>query len=156
MVLLLFAAGFVLFALKGAVAYDFQRYVVLSGFEASRWTWLLVVLSSALALFGMFLRRNILMAAAIASGIAVACVAMAIVLTVRTIPHRVESPSNVVDCSNQNIGLGCRLNNSLDNLAGGPPDAAPSRALLIAALGMNALICAALVIRTTRANRTRS
>lgn len=142
-----------LFALKAAVAFDFERYVTLDGFEASHWTWLLVVLGGALALLGLFLRKNITMIAAITNGIAVACVTVTIVLTVRATPHRVEPTASVVDCSNQNIQFGCQLHQLLNALEPAPPDAAPSRALLVAALGTYALICGAVLIRTARENR---
>lgn len=153
LILLLGGAGFVLFALSAAVAFDFERYVVLDGFEASHWTWLLVVLGGALALLGLFLRKNITMIAAITNGIAAACVTVAIVLTVRATPHRVERTANVVDCSNQNIQIGCRLHQLLDALEPAPPAAAPSRALLVAALGTYALICGTVLIRTAREHR---
>lgn len=156
LVLLLCGAGFVLFALRAAVAFDFERYVILDGFEASRWTWLLVALGGALALLGLFLRKNITRIAAITSGIAAACVAATIVLTVRATPHRVEPTRTVVDCSNQNIPIGCQLHQLLDALEPAPPDAAPSRALLVAALGTYALICGTVLIRTARENRSQA
>lgn len=143
-----------LFALGGAVVFDFQRYVVVSGFEASRWTWLLVVLGGALALLGLFVRTNLVAIATIASGMAAACVALTIVLTVRATPPRVEREPDGVGCSNQNIKLGCRFHEALEALEPPPPAAAPSRALLVAALGTYALICGAVLIRTQRASAT--
>jgi len=140
LVLLVVGAGVVLVALRSAVAYDFGRYTVISGFEASRWTWLLVVGAALLALRGLVVRRSGLARPALASAIAATCVSIAIAWTVRTTPHRVEPARTVIDCSNQNIGIGCRLHELLDSLEPGPPDAAPSRALLFAALGAYALI----------------
>ncbi len=152
--MLAFGAGLALLALTRPVAYDFERYAVISGFEASRWTWLLVMGGGAFALLGLFVRRNVLRSAAIASSIASACVAIAIVWTVRTTPHRVEPARNVIDCSNQNIGVGCRLDQVLDRLEPGLPDAAPSHALLVATLGAYALMSAAFSIRSRASSRT--
>lgn len=154
LVLLAFGAGLALLALRSAVAFDFQRYVVIGGFEASRWTWVLVVGGGALALLGLFAPSNLLRSAAIANSIASASVAIAIVWTVRTTPHRVEPASNAIDCSHQNIGVGCRLHQALDALEPGPPDGTPSRALLIAALGAYALISTTLLIRSRTSSRT--
>ena len=152
--LLAFGAVLTLLALRSAVAFDFERHVVITGFEASRWTWVLVMGAGALALLGLFVRGNVLRSAAIASSIASACVAIAIVWTVRTTPHRVEPAGNVIDCRNHNIGVGCRLDQVLDRLEPGLPDAAPSHALLIAALGAYALMSIALSIRNRASSRT--
>ena len=140
LVLLAFGAGLALLALRSPVAYDFGRYVVISGFDASRWTWVLVVGGGALALLGLFAPSRFLRTAAIANSIASASVAIAIVWTVRTTPDRVEPAGNVIDCSTQNIGVGCRLHQALDALEPGPRDGAPSRWVMIAALGAYALI----------------
>lgn len=154
LVLLAVGAALSLLALRSAVAYDFERHVVISGFEASRWTWLLVIGSGAFALLGLFVRGNALRSAAISSSIASACVAIAIVWTVRTTPHRVEPARDVIDCSNHNIGVGCRLHQVLDGLEPGPPDAAPSRALLVVTLGAYALTSTAFVLRNRASSRT--
>ena len=147
-------AGLALLALTRPVAYDFERYAVISGFEASRWTWVLVLGSGALALLGLFVRGDVLRSAAVANALASACVAIAIVWTARTTPHRIEPARDVLDCSNQNIGVGCRLHQALDRLEPAPPDAAPSHSLLGATLGAYALMSAAFLIRTRKRSRT--
>jgi hypothetical protein len=152
--LLAFGAGLALLTLRSAVAYDFERYVVISGFEASRWTWVLVMGGGAFALLGLFVRSDVLRSAAIVNSLASACIATAIVWTVRTTPHRVEPARNAIDCSNQNIGVGCRLDQVLDRLEPGLPDAAPSHALLVATLGAYALMSTAFVIRNRASSRT--
>jgi hypothetical protein len=152
LVLLAFGAGLALLTLRSAVAYDFERHVVISGFEASRWTWVLVTAGGAFALLGLFVRSDVLRSAAIVNSLASACIATAIVWTVRTTPHRVER--NAIDCSNQNIGVGCRLDQVLDTLEPGLPDAAPSHALLVATLGAYALMSTAFVIRNRASSRT--
>jgi hypothetical protein len=146
LVFLVLGAGLVLLALRSAVAYDFERYVVVSGFEASRWTWVLVVGGGALALLGLCVRRDLVRRAAIANAIASACVAITIIWTVGTTPPRVQPARDVIDCGNQNIGAGCRLHGALDALESGT-NAVPSRALLIVTLGMYALMSASLMRR---------
>jgi hypothetical protein len=154
LVLLAFGAGLALLALRRAVAYDFERYAVISGFEASRWTWLLVMGGGAFALLGLFARSNVLRSAAVTNAIASACVAITIVWTVRTTSHRVEPARDVIDCSNQNIGVGCRLHQALDGLEPALPDAAPSHALLGATLGAYALMSMAFLMRNRARSRT--
>lgn len=154
LVLLAFGAGLTLLVLRRPVAYDFERYAVISGFEASRWTWVLVMGGGALALLGLFVRSDILRSAAVANAIASACVASAVVWTVRTTPQRIEPARDVLDCSNQNIGVGCRLHQAIDRLEPAPPDAAPSHWLPGATLGAYALMSAAFLIRNRARSRT--
>jgi hypothetical protein len=141
-------AGLAIFALRSAVAYDFERCVVLDGFDASRWTWLLAATGGLLAVIGLVVRRDLVSSAAIVNSVAAACIALAIVWTVRTTPHRPDRERNEVDCSNQNIGIGCRAHQMLDALEPGPLPDAPSRALLIVALGVYATISITVAIRS--------
>ena len=144
--LLAVSAGLVLLTLNQPVANDFERYVVLSGFEASRWTWLLVAGAATFAIVSQFAKSNRRSVAAV-SAIAAVCVSSAIFWTVRETPHRVEAVHNVVDCANQNIAITCHMIQLLDKLESGPPRAAPSRALLVAALGTYGLIAGTLTLR---------
>ncbi len=152
--LLLGSAGLVLFALREPVAYDFEAYAVVSGFEASRWTWLLVACGGVLAAIGLFAQR-VRARAALANAIAAAVVAITIAVTARAMPERVEPTRSELDCSNYNIGIGCRIHQALDALEPDPPDAAPSRVLLIAALGAYTLIGVSMAIRSVRTTNAR-
>src|SRR5689334_3931167 len=114
--LLAIGAGLVLYALRNPVAYDFQRYTVISGFEASRWTWLLIVCGGVLAVVAVSMRDRVAALTRIVSAIAAASVAITIVWTVRTTPHRHDQVGRDLDCTNQNIGIGCRLHQGLDAL----------------------------------------
>lgn len=145
--LLLGSAGIVLFALREPVAYDFQAYAAVSGFEASRWTWLLVACGSVFAAIGLF-SRHVRAKAALANAIAAAIVAFTIAATARAMPDRVEPTRSEIDCTNHNIGIGCRAHQVVDALRPAPPDAAPSRVLLVGALGAYAVLAVVLSIHT--------
>ena len=145
--LLVLGTAAVLVALRGAVVYDFERHLVVSGFDASHWTWLLVVAGGVLAMFGLVARRSVLSTAAIVNVVAAACVTLAIVGTVHATPKRIDAEREAIDCSNQNIGIGCRAHQLLDRLEPAPPAAAPSRALLILALSAYALFSVAAIRR---------
>ncbi len=140
--LLVLTAGFVLLTLNRTAAYDFQRYDLVSGFEASRWTWLLVAGAATFALVSQFANIRLQLAAGL-SAIAAVCVSITIFWTVSEAPHRVEAVHND-DCSNQNIGIGCQMNRLLDT---SPPKSAPSHALIIAALGTYGLVAGTLTLR---------
>ncbi|MBK9034890.1 MAG: hypothetical protein IPL61_27105 [Myxococcales bacterium] len=149
LVLLGVAAICVLLALRGSFVYDFKRYTVDDGLDASRWTWLGVAGAGLLALVAVR-RRALTGVAAVANVIAAAALVAALAWTVRATPRRPAAPERPeVNCDNQNIGVACRLGRVLD-WSPAPPPAAPSRALLIATLGAYALVGAVLVDQVRR------
>ena len=141
-------AGVLLFALRRAVAYDFEKYEVVSGFGASQWTWLMVVAACGLLVYAV-VRSRFERSAAVANVLAAMTVAATIIMTVQRLPKREAHRS--VDCSNENIGIGCSFSKIVpDRYTLG--DDSPSRFWLQGALAAYALASALAVAgrRTTR------
>jgi hypothetical protein len=152
LVLVITTAVISLVALSRPVVFDFQRYVVVSGFAASGLAWILVVVGVVLATAALFRRRVVTVAAW--TNLAGALLIILMTLSaVRATPGRSErrpEGDGQIDCSSMNNPVGCHLHNLVDAIpSAAPPPSAPPRVFVTLALAAY-LVAAASLLSTRR------